>query len=229
MGAILGGLRSFRIFSSKHCYPSFVATFDGDSHIIQPGTESTVRIMFNPKFDGLFKATLELVFYDRQRSARFVVHRWLRGIAGSIEDHKHFESLDQDDHKEPTKDLRYVPPQSIIPLLKPDRRHKSRKLPEYEVPQLVQEAVSKSSNTRPYDKNAPALIAALRPNDLTMDTYLQYFTALINVEDGHLQYASYFSPLRGSNSRIGGTSSTSPTMWLTSNRTASGTGGIPKS
>jgi hypothetical protein len=142
-----------------------------------------VRIMFNPKFDGLFKATLELVFYDGQRSTRFVVRRRLQGIAGSLEDHKRFESLDQDDDKGPTKDPRYVPPQSVILL-----SYKSGSLPEYKVPPLVQEAVEKSTAHRPYDKHASSLIAALRPNDLIMDTYAQYFEALLNVEDGHLQY-----------------------------------------
>ena len=229
MGAILGGFRPFLIFSSKHCCPSFVATFDGDSHTIRPGTESTVRIMFNPKFDGLFKATLELVFYDGQRSARFVVRRSLLGIAGSIEDHKHFESLDQDEDKESTKEPGYVPPQRVIRLLQPVGRHKSRKFPEYEVPPLVREAVEKSTVNRPYDKNASDLIAELRPNELTMDTYAQYFTALLNVEDGHQQYAAYLSSLFISNVRAGGISSTNPFMWLRSNKMAIGIGRFPQS
>lgn len=188
MGAILGTFRACRIFSSKCCSPSFVATFDGDSHTIRPGTESTVRISFNPKFDGLFKATLELVFYDGQRSARFKVCKWLRGIAGSIEDHKLFESLDQDDVKGPTTKHGYVPPKRVILLSQPYGRQKSRKFPDYGLPPSIQEALEISTARRPYDKHAPALITALRPNKLTMDTYKQYFNALLNVEDGHQQY-----------------------------------------
>jgi len=190
MGAIPGEFRQFSLSLSIDYCPSFVATFDGDSRTIRPGTESTVGIMFNPKFDGLFKATLELVFYDSRREARFIVRRSLQGIGGSIEDHQHFESLDQVDHREPTTNLRYEAPQSVIPLMPPDRRHRSRKLPEYEVPPVVQEAVDKSNAKRPYEKHAPGLVATLRPNKLAMDTYAQYFSALLNVEDGHLQYAT---------------------------------------
>jgi len=171
-----------------YCCPSFIATFDGDSRTIQPGTESTVRIMFSPKFDGLFKATLELVFYSGERSARFVVRRSLRGIAGSIKDHKLFESLEQEDKKESTTNHRYVPPQTVILLSQPDKRRKSRKLPNYDIPQSVQELVGDFNTSRPYDERAPVLLYELRPSSLTMDTYAQYFNALLNVEDGHLQY-----------------------------------------
>jgi len=228
MEAIPGGFRPFFLSLSIDYCPSFVATFDGDSRTIRPGTESTVGIMFNPKFDGLFKATLELVFYDSRREARFIVRRSLRGIGGSIEDHQHFESLDQDDHRQPTTNLRYEAPQSVIPLLRPDRRHRSRKFPEYEVPPAVQEAVEKSNARRPYDKHAPGLVATLRPNKLDMDTYAQYFSALLNVQDGHLQYATYnlFS-LVCSNVGIGGMLKTNPFTWLGSNITATGTGEFP--
>ena len=195
MGAILGTFRAFPNFSSQCCCASFIATFEGDSHTIRPGTESTVRIIFNPKFDGFFKATLELVFYDGRRSARFKVYRGLRGIAGSIEDHKLFESLNQDDSKESTPGDRYIPPSRRVLLSKPAQRHKSRKFPDYEVPQLVQEAVESSNKTRPYDKHVPRLIYALRPHRLTIDTYPQYFKALLNVEDGHLQYVPWFFTL----------------------------------
>ena len=67
----------------------FVAVFEGDSVNIQPGTECTVRVIFSPKFEGLFKATLELVFYHNQLSARFVVRRMIEGTAGSLEDYKY--------------------------------------------------------------------------------------------------------------------------------------------
>lgn len=148
-----------------------------------------MRIMFNPKFDGLFKATLELVFYDGERSAQFVVRRSLQGIAGSAADHKYFESLDEDEHKKPTTNHGYVPPPKVILLSRPNRRGKSsRQLPDYEVSPLVQEAVEMSTAYRPYDKHAPALMASSRPKSLTMDTYVQYFNALLNVEDGHQQY-----------------------------------------
>jgi len=194
MGANLGAFRPlFTFFLLIYCYPSFIATFDGDSRTIQPGTESTVRIMFSPKFDGLFKATLELVFYSGERSARFVVRRSLRGIAGSIKDHKLFESLEQEDKKEETTtNHRYVPPRTVILLSQPDGRHgrKSRKLPNYDIPQSVQDVVGDFTTSRPYDERAPIILSELRPSSLTMDTYAQYFNALLNVEDGHLQYVS---------------------------------------
>jgi hypothetical protein len=167
-------------------YPSFTVTFDGGTHSIHPGTESTVHITFNPKFERLFEETLKLVFYDSQRSGRFVVVRMLRAIAGSLKDHKHFEFLDQETYvRHP--DGRQVPPRQVK-LLWPgaDRHRKSRKLPEYELPPVVQAAVD--NVTRPYDIEAPRLIKALNLPGLTMDTYAQYFKALVNVEDGHQQY-----------------------------------------
>ena len=51
-----------------------------------------MHIQFDPKFDGLFETTLELVFYDSERLAWFLVSR---GIGGSLDYHKHCEFLDQ--------------------------------------------------------------------------------------------------------------------------------------
>ena len=166
---------------------SFVATFEGNSRTIQPGTESTVSVRFSPKFDGLFDAELKLVFYDVRLMSRFVVRRRLRGLAGSIEDHKPFESLEQENEKEGRKDYRYVPPQTVIPLVQPDGNRRSRRFPEYDVPPIVLEAVNESTAAHPYEKKARHLITSLRPKGLTEETYTQYFEALLNVEDGQQQ------------------------------------------
>jgi hypothetical protein len=149
-----------------------------------------MRVVFSPKFEGIFKATLELIFYDSQRSAWFVVRRRLQGIAGSREDHEHLASFGQEGGDRPAGINLEVPPQRII-LLFPhahDKHRKSRYLPDYEVPPIVQEAVDKSSIPRPYDKSAKNLILALRPDSLNMDTYREYFKALLNVEDGQQQF-----------------------------------------
>lgn len=169
----------------SHC--SFIATFEGDSPTIRPGTESEVQIIFNPKFEGQFDATLELIFSHGQRLTRFSVSRRLRAIAGSLEDHKRFEYLDQETYIRRSGTGRQVPPQRVIPLWPSDRPRKSRKLPEYELPPLVQAAIDNATLKHPYDKEAPRLIDALRPGALNMDTYAQYFKALLNVEDAHQQ------------------------------------------
>ena len=167
----------------------------GNTHQIQPGAESTVSIQFNPEFEGVFEATLELVFYyDSQRLIRFVVSRELHGIAGSLDDHRHFESLDQVPARRPESG-RQVPPRREILLPSPSRRRRSRKIPEYELPPIVQAAVDNATSKRPYDMDAPGLISALRPPKLNMDTYAQYFKALVNVEDGHQQYVQYLFTL----------------------------------
>ncbi|KAH9000980.1 P-loop containing nucleoside triphosphate hydrolase protein [Lactarius hatsudake] len=165
----------------------FIATFEGDSPTIRPGSESTVQIIFNPKFEGQFDAALELIFSHGQRSTRFSVSRRLRAIAGSLEDHKRFEFLDNETYIRRTGTGRQVPPQRVIPLWPSDRPRKSRKLPEYELPPLVQTAMENVTPKHPYDKEAPRLIEALRPGALNMDTYTQYFKALLNVEDAHQQ------------------------------------------
>ncbi|KAI9452272.1 hypothetical protein F5148DRAFT_514946 [Russula earlei] len=173
----------------------FVATFEGDSHTIQPGTENTVHVVFSPKFEGLFKAILELVFYDTQREARFVVRRKLRGIAGSVEDHKLFESFDGEEDEKSSKDHRYIPPQRVVLLWDPGRRGKSRKIPDYEVPPMVKEAVENSSAKRPYDKKASLLVTLLKPSKLTIETYVKWFNSLLQIEDGHQQYLSQLFPI----------------------------------
>jgi hypothetical protein len=145
-----------------------------------------VRVIFSPKFEGLFKATLELVFYHSQLSAWFAVRRSLRGIAGSLEDHRHLGSLGQE-HREPTENNPEIPPRKIILLFPSDQNGRLKRIPDYEVPPIVQHAVNNSTAACPYDKNAPHLVSALRPESLIMNTYAHYFEALLNVEDGHQQ------------------------------------------
>ncbi|KAF8500417.1 P-loop containing nucleoside triphosphate hydrolase protein [Russula emetica] len=165
----------------------FEVVFEGDSHNIQPGSQSRVRVIFSPKYEGLFKATLELIFYHTQVSVYFVVRRELQGIAGSLKDHKHFESLGQADNLGAIKS-RATRPQKTVLLLSPNRRRRSRYLSDYGLPPIVQEALDKSSDTQSYDENAPGLISALKPDGLYMSTYAHYFNALLAVEDGHQQW-----------------------------------------
>jgi len=158
-------------------------------------------VIFSPKFEGVFKATLELVFYHSLLSACFSVRRTLQGIAGSLEDHKQIESLGQGDvSDDESTETTQVPPQKTIVLFPPDQRRNSRYLPDYELPAIIQEAVDNSTATCPYDKKAPELVSALRPDSLAMtSTYVHYFEALLCVEDGHQQCVLIFFPveLRG--------------------------------
>ncbi|KAH9988794.1 hypothetical protein BJV74DRAFT_460254 [Russula compacta] len=168
--------------------PEFIVVFERDSHCMLPGVESAVRVIFSPKSEGPFRATLELIFYHSQLSAWIVVRRRLQGIAGTLGDHKHFEPISKEDAGEPTEGRRDVLPRKIIPLLSPDRRRRSRNFPDYKVPPIVQSAVDKSTSRCPYDQNAPDLLSLLRPDSLSLNTYANYFNALLNVEDGHQQY-----------------------------------------
>jgi hypothetical protein len=147
-----------------------------------------VRVIFSPKYEGLFKATLELIFYHTQLSVYFVVRRALQGIAGSLEDHKHFESLGQEDGLRTSIKSWEAPPRETMLLLSPDQRRRSRYFSDYELPPIVQEALDRSTVTHPYDEGAPGLISALRPDNLNMNTYAHYFNALLAVDDGHQQY-----------------------------------------
>jgi hypothetical protein len=153
---------------------------------------SRVHVTFSPKYEGLFKATLELIFYHTQLSVYFVVRRALQGIAGSLEDHKHFESLGEEDDLHKIKNQEASPRETIL-LLSPDQRRRSRYFPNYELPPIIQEALDRSTLTHPYDEGAPGLISALRPDSLNMNTYAHYFDALLAVEDGHQQYVPYLS------------------------------------
>lgn len=153
-----------------------------------------MRVIFSPKYEGLFKATLELIFYHTQVSVWFVVRRKLQGIAGSLKDYKHFESLGQVDGSgaiESRASGGGTRPQRTV-LLSLNRRRRSIYLPDYGLPPIVQEALDKSSDTQPYDENAPGLISALRPDNLSLSTYAHYFNAVLSVEDGHQQYVLYF-------------------------------------
>ncbi|KAI9444110.1 hypothetical protein H4582DRAFT_1062757 [Lactarius indigo] len=138
---------------------SFKATFNRRNRTIRPGTTSTVRIEFIPEFEGQFEATLQLVFSESQLG-QFAVSRRLRAIAGSAEDHQRFESLTQEGYVPRSGSGQQIPPEKIIPLPNPPQ---FGNLPEYELPQLVQEAVDSATSRHPYDKKAPGLIATLRP------------------------------------------------------------------
>ena len=174
-----------------------------------------MRVIFSPKYEGLFKATLELIFYHTQVSVWFVVRRELQGIAGSLKDHKHFESLSQLGDLGTIKS-RATRSQKTVFLLSPNRRRRSRYLPDYGLPPIVQEALDKSSDTQSYDENAPGLISALRPDSLYMGTYAHYFYALLAVEDGHQQYVLYSMSPFSSDIRAGGMLNVNLPMRLTS-------------
>jgi helicase MOV-10 len=161
---------------------------------MRPGTKSTVQIEFIPKFEGQFEATLQLIFSKTRQSDQFAVSRSLRAVAGSLEDHQRFESLDhwKDGHISRSGSGQQIPPEKMVHL---PNSAKPGDLPEYRLPPLVQEAVDCATYKRPYDKKAPDLIATLKPRQLTMDTYAEYFTALLNVEEGRQQYVCSLSHL----------------------------------
>jgi helicase MOV-10 len=178
--------RQLRLFNRHGC-TRFEAVFEGDSPDIRSGTTSPVRVIFSPKFEGLFQATLELVFYHSQKRAWFVIRRTLQGTAGSIKDHKHLESLGQEGDDKPTEGNQGVPPRKIV-LFPGDPGRKSRYFPDYKVSPMVQQAINNSSAAHPYDKYAADLVSALRPDSLNMNTYAHYFASLLSVEDGHQQH-----------------------------------------
>ncbi|KAH9000982.1 AAA domain-containing protein [Lactarius hatsudake] len=155
----------------------------GRSRIILPGMKKTVQIKFIPEFEGQFEATLQLIFSVSRQSGQFAVSRRLRAIAGSVEDHNRFEFLDQETYIPRSGSSRQIPPEKIIPLSNPARRLGN--IPEYELPPMVQEAVDSTTNIDAYNNKAPHLIATLRPTELAMGTYAEFFTALLNVEEGH--------------------------------------------
>ena len=165
-----------------HC--SFRATFNGHSQAFLPGTERTVQIDFIPEFEGRFEAVLRLIF-ESQELGQFAVFRSLRAIAGSVEDHERFESLNQgaSGFIPRSGNGQQVPLERIVRLRWASGYFWDR--PEYELPPLVQRAVYVAPSTHAYNKMAPGLIARLKPRELTMETYAKYFTALLNVNEGH--------------------------------------------
>ncbi|KAH9035955.1 hypothetical protein EDB84DRAFT_1201760 [Lactarius hengduanensis] len=192
-----------RIRSLDGSNSSFRATFEGDSLTIRPGTERTVQIEFIPEFEGRFEATLQLIFSQRQQLGHFAVSRRLRAIAGSVEDHQRFESLNQEGYIPRSGTGQQIPPEKIVLLPSLGGPFSFGNLPEYKLPSLVQEAVDGATFRHPYNKKAPHLIATLRPPELTMDTYAKYFTALLNVEEGHQQYVWFLSRWPDSDVRAG--------------------------
>jgi helicase MOV-10 len=165
-----------------HHVISFRADFTGRSLTIRAGNRRTVRIKFTPEFEGRFEATLQLIFESKQLG-RFAVSRSLQASAGSLEDHERFEFLDQETFVPRSGSGRQIPPEKIVPLS--DTARQLGKLPEYKLPLLVQEVVDSVTSTQNYNPMARNLIATLRPSELSMDTYVEYFTALLNVEEGH--------------------------------------------
>jgi helicase MOV-10 len=187
MGGILGESRHIAVpvLLTVIRPDSFRATFKGRSRTIRAGTKSTVQIEFVPEFEGRFEATLQLIFAKNQQSERFAVYRKLEAVAGSLEDHERFESLNQGRYIPSTGSGQQVPPEKIIPL--PSLAGQFGDLPEYELPAKVLEAVNSVTFENPYENQAKHLIDDLVPKEFTMDTYAQYYTALLNIEEGHQQ------------------------------------------
>lgn len=169
-------------FTGIHHISSFKATFKGRGRIIRAGTIRKVQIKFIPEFEGRFEATLQLIF-ENEQLGRFGVSRRLRAIAGSLEDHERFDFHDQEMYVPQSKSRQQIPPEKIIPLSYTGQQLGN--LPEYELPQLIGDAVDAAESSQDYNAKARSLIATLRPSELTMDTYAEYFTALLNVEEGH--------------------------------------------
>ncbi|KAI0259125.1 P-loop containing nucleoside triphosphate hydrolase protein [Gloeopeniophorella convolvens] len=174
-----------RVRTSDGGASCFIAQYEGEAEPIQPGSEATVRIMFNPRFEGRFEAVLQLLFYDSQRSGKFVIERMVHAVAGSLADHSHFEPRAQESYTRPTRSGQYVPPGNI--KLLSSGRPRRRQLPDYDLPPLVQEAIEMSNVDHPYEAHESRLISDLRPNRLSMETYSQWFKALLNVEEGNQQ------------------------------------------
>lgn len=144
-----------------------------------------MQIEFVPEFEGRFEATLQLIFAKTEQSERFEVSKDLRAVAGSREDHERFESLNQGRYIPRTGSGQQVSPEKIIPLQ--SLANQLGDLPEYELPVMVQEAINSVTPESPYDRKARYLIDILLPKKFAMDTYAQYYTALLNVEEGHQQ------------------------------------------
>lgn len=144
-----------------------------------------MQIEFVPEFEGRFEATLQLIFAKTDQSERFEVSKGLWAVAGSLEDHERFESLNQGMYIPRTGRGQQVPPEKIIPLQ--SLANQFGDLPEYELPVMVQEAINSVTADNPYHKKAGYLIDTLLPKKFAMDTYAQYYTALLNVEEGHQQ------------------------------------------
>lgn len=181
MGVVLSEPRHITAFSDIHHISSFTATLTGRSPTIRSGNKRTIQIKFIPEFEGRFEAILQLIF-ENTESGRFAVSRSLQASAGSLEDHERFEFLDQETYI-PRSGGQQIPPEKIVPLSATARQLGN--LPEYKLPLSVQEVVDSAGSTQNYNAMAQNLIATLRPSELNMDTYVEYFTALLNVEEGH--------------------------------------------
>jgi hypothetical protein len=145
-----------------------------------------VQIEFIPEFEGRFEATLQLIFAEIQQSKRFAIYRGLQAVAGSVEDLERFESLNQNRYLPSSGSGQQIPPEKIIPL--PSLAQQFGDLPEYKLPAKVQEAMDSVTPKIRYEDQVKSLIKELRPKKLAMDTYAQFFTALLNVEEGHQQW-----------------------------------------
>jgi hypothetical protein len=58
-------------------------------------------------------------------------------------------------------------------------------LPEYPLPEIIQEALLK----REFSRRAGEILASMLPNAFNLETYSDYFSALIRIEEGKIQYA----------------------------------------
>ena len=157
---------------------SFTATYSSTTQRLR--TSRTVEVTFCPEYDGVFKATLHLIFHDENLGRDFSVYRALKGIAGSIEDQLHLMSIAAP--QDPAiKAVGYTPPSQCFPVRSP---HPSDGIPHYPLPQIVYDAMRESFT---YENLSKVILADLAPDSLTQSTYQDYFKVPLWLEEGQQQ------------------------------------------
>lgn len=168
--------------SSLPLFPSsFFATIQGRLPGPAPidGTV-TVRVLFQPTYEGRFEDTLNFVFLDHRTQSEFIISRALRGIAGSPHD---YERLRNTRPYAPAPQAPREPPRVFIPLVPIwTSTHWENRLQTYDLPQEVLAAIP----SHDYEAEAEKLVAELLPS-FGIETYAKFFHTLLHIEEGAVQ------------------------------------------
>lgn len=162
---------------------SFTARLKGRSKLVHPNSARIIRIRFAASDVGRYENTLELVFIEFESRNTFLITRKVFGTIGDPELHDRLRPEHPYTRRRgPSMNLTG----KIVPGLRPPqwtKTHWNEKLPKYDVPPYVIEAAFGRRAG-----NAAQNIRRLMPRTLNVQTYGDWFTYLLYIEEEQMRY-----------------------------------------
>ncbi|KAF9260601.1 P-loop containing nucleoside triphosphate hydrolase protein [Marasmius fiardii PR-910] len=167
----------------------FSANFKGSPFINPPRTR-ILHVKFHPSYAGLYKDTLELVFFDIHSRTRFVIHRRLSATVGDRADHEAIlASVTPYRRRKRGIPLRLDGPikTSTRPATWTKTEWKSF-LPKFEVPKKLTDILYKSGGVPRTKKETFETLKTLVSPTFNTRTYGATFQLMLHLEEEQMKF-----------------------------------------